>query len=267
MNSTKKKVYQLLQPHPVSSFKEKWVDLALTALIMINILFLVLETIPSINEHLRHLLWDFEVFSVGIFTIEYFLRLWTITEDPDYNHPVWGRIKYVFTPMAIFDLMAFLPFFLPLIHADLMFMRSARLFRLLRIFKVTRYMQALHVITDVIKDKAEELLISFTLMLFTLVVFSGLMYYIEHPAQPEKFSSIPQTMWWAVATLTTVGYGDMYPITPLGQVLGGLAAITGIGLFAIPTALLASGFSERISRSHHHHHHHGKYCPHCGEKL
>jgi voltage-gated potassium channel len=265
MPGIKRKLYLLLQPHPVSNFKEKWIDLALTSLILINVLFLILETIPTLDENLRRAFWNFEVASVGIFTLEYFLRVWTITEDPDYAHPVWGRLKYLITPIAIFDLLAFLPFYLPFFHADLMFMRSARLFRLLRIFKITRYVQAMHVITDVIQEKAEELMISLTLMLFTLVVFSGLMYYVEHHAQPEKFSSIPQTMWWAVATLTTVGYGDMYPITPLGQVLGGMAAITGLGLFAIPTALLASGFSERISKQHRHQK--GKYCPHCGKEL
>jgi voltage-gated potassium channel len=263
MQKLKAKIYKLLQPHPNSPFNVKWVDIILTGLILVNILFLILETVPSLDAAYRNMFWNFELFSVGIFTIEYFLRLWTITENPDYAHPVTGRLRYAITPIAIFDLIAFLPFLLPFFHVDLLFMRSARLFRLLRIFKITRYVQAMKFITDVIQDKAEELMIGFTIMLFMLIVFSCLMFNIEHPAQPDKFSSIPQTMWWAIATLTTVGYGDVYPITPLGKFMAGLTAISGIGLFAIPTALLASGFSERMNK----HHHHGKHCPHCGKVL
>jgi voltage-gated potassium channel len=263
MSKLKTKLYNLLQPHPHSSLKEKLVDLLLTGLIMLNILFLILETVPELDAGYRTLFWNFELFSVGVFTIEYFLRLWCITENPEYKHPITGRLRYMITPLAVFDLLAFIPFFLPFIHVDLLFMRSARLFRLLRIFKVTRYIKALSFITEVIQDKAEELVIGFTMMLFMLVVFSCLMFNIEHAAQPHKFSSIPQTMWWAIATLTTVGYGDIYPITTLGKLLGGLTAITGIGLFAIPTALLASGFNERMSK----HRHYSKYCPHCGKQL
>jgi voltage-gated potassium channel len=264
MPGLKNKVYNLLQPHPNSPFKGKWVDVALTGLIMVNILFLILETVPSLDSEYRQMFWNFELFSVGIFTVEYFLRLWTITENPDFSHPVTGRLRYIITPIAIFDLLAFLPFLLPYLHVDLLFLRSARLFRLLRIFKITRYVQAMKLVTDVIQDKAEELIIGFTIMLFMLVVFSCLMFNIEHAAQPENFSSIPQTMWWAIATLTTVGYGDVYPITPLGKFVAGLTAISGIGLFAIPTALLASGFTEKMGK---HHQHHGKYCPHCGKEL
>jgi voltage-gated potassium channel len=263
MQTTRTRIYRLLQPHSGAHAKDKWVDISLTALIVVNIVFLMLETVPSLDEAYRNFFWNFELFSVGIFTAEYIARLWTIVEDPKFAHPVWGRLRYAITPIAIFDLMAFLPFLLPFIHADLMFMRSVRLFRLLRIFKVTRYVQALRYITDVIRDRAEELLISFTFMLFMLIVFSGIIYNLEHTAQPEAFSSIPQSMWWTIITLTTVGYGDIYPITPLGKVVAALTAITGLGLFAIPTAILVSGFNEKVAK----HKHHPHYCPHCGKVL
>lgn len=263
MKNLRARTYYLLQPHPDSPFKGKWVDVGLTSLILVNILFLILETVPSLDAEYRSMFWNFELFSVGVFTVEYFLRIWSIVENPEYAHPVTGRLRYAITPIAIFDLIAFLPFLLPYLHVDLLFLRSARLFRLLRIFKITRYVQAMRLVTDVVKDKAEELVIGFTILLFMLVVFSCLMFNIEHAAQPDKFSSIPQTMWWAIATLTTVGYGDIYPITPVGKFLAGLTAVTGIGMFAIPTALLASGFSERMNK----HHHKGKYCPHCGKLL
>ena len=110
MGSIKSKIYKLLQPHHESSLREKWVDLSLTGLIMLNVLFLILETVPTINESYKHFFLRFEIFSVAIFTIEYFLRLWTITEDSKYAHPFWGRLKYSITPIAIFDLISFLPF-------------------------------------------------------------------------------------------------------------------------------------------------------------
>jgi len=263
MKKVRQRIYQLLQPHEGAQVKDKWVDVLLTGLILLNVLFLVLETVPAFHLVYHDFFWNFEMISVSIFTTEYFVRLWCIVEDPQYTHPVWGRLRYMFTPIAIFDLLAFLPFYLPFIHADLMFMRSVRLFRLLRIFKVTRYISAMRYITDVIRDKAEELLISFTFMLFMLIVLSGIMYNIENAAQPEVFSSIPQTMWWAIITLTTVGYGDIYPITPLGKFFAGVTAITGLGMFAIPTAILVSGFNEKFSKAKNHSH----YCPHCGKEL
>lgn len=263
MQTTRNKIYHLLQPHEGAHIKGKWVDIVLTGLIVLNVVVLILETVPAFHNQYHHFFWDFELFSVGVFTVEYFVRLWSIVECPEYRHPVWGRLRYSFTPIAIFDLLAVLPFYLPLIHADLMFLRSVRFFRLLRIFKVTRYVHAMHYITDVIRDKAEELLISFTFMLFMLIVLSGIMYNIEHAAQPDKFSSIPQTMWWAIITLTTVGYGDIYPITSLGKIFASITAVTGLGMFAIPTAILVSGFNEKMGK----HKHHPHYCPHCGKKL
>lgn len=263
MNKIRHRLYNLLQPHESTNLKDKWVDISLTALIIVNIVFLILETVPSLDETYRRFFWNFELFSVSIFTTEYFARLWTIVEDPKYAHPIWGRLRYACTPIAIFDLMAFVPFYLPLLHVDLMFMRSVRFFRLLRIFKITRYVQAMSYITDVIRDRAEELLISFTFMLFMLILFSCIMYNLEHVVQPEAFSSIPQAMWWTIITLTTVGYGDIYPITPLGKIFAALTAITGLGLFAIPTAILVSGFNEKVAK----HKHHPHYCPHCGKEL
>ncbi|MCW5907277.1 MAG: ion transporter [Chitinophagales bacterium] len=263
MKNFKSRLYYLLQPHPNSGLKEKWVDLSLTGLILLNIFFLVLETLPELETDYHLFFWRFEVISVCIFMVEYILRLWTITVNPDYAHPLWGRLRYSITPIALIDLMAFLPFLLPFLHFDLLFIRSVRLFRLLRILKITRYVRAMKLITDVIVERAEELLISFTIMLFMLVVSSFIMYNIEHAAQPDKFTSVPATMWWAVVTLTTVGYGDVYPITPLGKVFGALTAMTGVGLFAIPTALLASGFSDKMHKKHHS----NRYCPHCGKEV
>ena len=205
----------------------------------------------------------FETFSVVIFTIEYLLRLWTANIDPRFTKPFTGNLKFALTPFAIIDLLAILPFYLPFFGIDLRLIRMIRIFRLFRIFKIARYIKALTLIKNVFYKKKEELVISLVFTLFLLLIASTLMYYIENEAQPEHFSSIPETMWWGIATLTTVGYGDVYPITSMGKILGGVIAIIGIGLFALPTGILASGFSEELS--------HRKlkvdHCPNCCCKL
>ncbi|ERP31103.1 Ion transport protein [Chitinivibrio alkaliphilus ACht1] len=179
-----------------------------------------------------------------MFTIEYLVRIWTANIHPAYKKPLWGNLKFAATPLLIIDLLAILPFYLPFLGVDLRLLRVFRIHRLLRLFKIARYSTALSHITSVFRDKKEEL---FTALFFTfllLVLTATLMYHIENPAQPEVFSSIPQTIWWGVAALTTVGYGDIYPITPQGQILGAIIAIIGIGIFALPAGILASGFSE-----------------------
>jgi voltage-gated potassium channel len=152
------------------------------------------------------------------------------------------------TPLLLVDLFAVLPFYLPFVLVDLRFLRVLRLVRLVRIVKVTRYVKTIRRMTNVFYAKKEELAMSFVLASMMLVVASSLMYYIEHPVQPEVFSSIPATMWWAVVTLTTVGYGDVVPVTVLGKILTGLIAMVGIAMFALPAGIIASGFEQELER-------------------
>ena len=159
--------------------------------------------------------------------------------------------------MMLIDLIVLLPPFLPNIGIDL------RMLRMLRLFKAFRYIRALHLISRVVEERKSELLASVILVLFLLFMSSTVIYFVEHPAQPDKFTSIPASMWWGVATLTTVGYGDIFPITPLGKFMGGLIAMLGIGLFAIPTGILASGFSSRLSTPEEKAE--KDRCPHCGK--
>jgi voltage-gated potassium channel len=187
-------------------------------------------------------------------------------ENPKYGH---SRRKYIFSGMAIVDLLSILPFFvdmaLPFIEIDLRALRIVRLFRLLRMLKIARYLKALTIMQAVLRERKEQIMVSVMFILFLLVIVSTMMYYVENDAQPEKFSSIPATMWWGIETLTTVGYGDMIPITPYGKVFGGMIAILGIGLFALPAGIFSSGLTEHLRK------HEGKrsktYCPHCGGKL
>jgi voltage-gated potassium channel len=223
----------------------------------------VVESVDPIRDKYQGFFNGFEIFSVVCFSIEYVLRVWTANEDERFRKPVIGNIRYTMTTMAIIDLLAVLPFYLPLIGIDLRFLRILRLFRLFRMFKIARYMKALSLMNRVLKDKREELLISIVFTLFLLVIASTLMYYVENEAQPENFSSIPETMWWGIATLTTIGYGDVYPITGLGKFLGGIIALLGIGIFALPAGIMASGFSEHIKKDKKD----PITCPSCGERI
>lgn len=238
-------------------------DLFIIILIILNVVAIVLESVPSLRQQFQVYFHYFEVFSVIVFTVEYVLRVWTANLIEEYRKPISGNLKYALTPLAIIDLLAFLPFYLPFIGVDLRLLRVLRIFRIFRLFKIARYVEALSFISLVFKKKKEELVISLVFTLFLLLVASTLMYYVENEAQPDNFSSIPETMWWGIATLTTVGYGDVYPITTLGQLLGGVIAIIGIGLFALPTGILALGFSEEIARKKHH----GETCPTCGQAV
>ncbi len=257
----KKKLYHLLSPSTDHKGISYWIDLFLITLIALNVLVVLLESVEEIDRRFEHLFNLFEVFSIGIFTLEYLLRVWVITEDEQHQHPIQGRLKFMISPLAIIDLLSFLPFYFPFFGFDLRFIRIMRVMRIFRLFKIVRYVNALALITDVLRQKREELYISLILTLFLLLLSSSMMYFVENPAQPGNFSSIPETMWWGISTLTTVGYGDMYPITPLGKILGGIISIIGIGLFALPTGILASGFSEAIKNRKQKKQTH---CPACG---
>lgn len=259
----KRRIHQILTVSTKKGDLSWWFDVFLITLISLNVVAIVIESVEPIRQAYSTLFDSFELFSVIFFSIEYILRLWTANEDKEFQKPIIGNIRYALTPLAIIDLLAVLPFYLPLMGIDLRFLRIIRLFRLFRLFKIARYIKALTLINQVVKEKREELLITIVFTLFMLLISSTLMYYVENEAQPDNFSSIPETMWWSIATLTTVGYGDVYPITGLGKVLGGLIAILGIGLFALPTGILASGFSEQLAKGKN-----GKTnCPHCGQEI
>lgn len=259
----KRKIYQILSVSSKKGDLSWWVDLFLIVLISLNVIAIVVESVKPLRENYKVAFENFELFSVIVFTIEYLLRIWTANENPKFSKPVTGNIRYGLTAVAMVDLLAILPFWLPLVGLDLRFLRIVRIFRIFRLFKIARYVRALTLINQVVKEKREELMISIVFTLFMLLITSTLMYYVENNAQPDNFSSIPQTMWWSIATLTTVGYGDVYPITGLGKLLGGLIAILGVGLFALPTGILASGFSEQLSKSKNVE----NACPHCGKAL
>lgn len=258
-------VHQLLEKSEEKYSASWFVDLGIILLISLNVIAFVLESMPSMRESYGDFFIQFELVSVILFSIEYILRLWSAPEDPKFSGALRGRYRKATTPILLIDLIAILPFYLNFLPIDLRFLRILRLFRLFRLFKFLRYATALSFILEVLERKKEQLILSMVFAIFLLLFVSSMMYYIEGDAQPEDFSSIPQTMWWGVATLTTVGYGDVTPSTPMGQLLGGIISILGIGIFALPAGIFASGCSEVLDKKKEATK--SVICPHCEEKF
>ncbi|GLB47938.1 ion transporter [Neptunitalea lumnitzerae] len=238
------------------------------SLIIANVLALILASYDAIYIEFKNGFKTFEIFSIIVFTIEYLLRLWSsnvVLESSDLVKE--NRFSFFFSTLGIIDLVSILPFYLPFIFPfDFRIVRILRLFRLLRIFKLGRYSKALKTISQVLKDTKSELLITVFIAFVLLIFSSTFMYYVEHDVQPSNFASIGHSLWWAVATLTTVGYGDVYPITPIGKLLSAIIALIGIGFVALPTGILSSAFIERLQNN--------KTikvdqcgCPHCGRVI
>lgn len=249
----------------------RFFHLTVAALIWMSVIAIVLESFQPIRGKFQWFFDAFELLTVIVFTTEYLLRFWTA--DLKYKKlSTWqARWKFVVSPMGIIDLLAVLPFFLPIFFKfDLRFIRILRIIRLLRIFKLNRYTRALTLFTHVFYEKRNELGITLFVMFLMLLMSSTIMYYLESDVQPDEFPDIISTFWWSVATLTTVGYGDVYPVTGWGKLVSGVIAILGIGLVALPTGILSAGFIEKIEERHEEKHHAQKpfkFCPHCGERL
>lgn len=245
----KTRLYDVLVETEDEGLPDRIIAVGLMILILANVIAVMLETVDEIEVPYRRYFRAFEFVSVGIFTIEYLIRLWIANLNPNFHGSVRGRLRYVLTPMALVDLVSILPFYLPIaLTVDLRILRILRLFRVFRLFKMARYVESLNTLHRVFKAKKTELAITLLMLMILLVFASSAMYVVENGAQPDKFPNIPATLWWGVITLTTVGYGDIYPITPLGKAIGGLIAFMGIGLFALPAGILASGFSEEVQR-------------------
>jgi len=257
----KLRIHDIMEPDDTSPLAEQAFVLSIMALIVLNVIAVILETVDSIEARFGGFFRIFNIVSIVIFTVEYLLRLWTCTVDERYEGTVRGRIKYAFSTFALLDLIAILPFYLPFVTTvDLRFLRVLRLLTLL---KMTRYADEFKLFGNVLKAKKREIVISAILVLMIIILSSSLMYYIEHDKQPEAFSSIPAAMWWAVVTLSTVGYGDVLPLSPLGKLVAACVSVMGIALFAIPAGIIASGFVEEMRRK-------GtevKVCPHCGKRI
>ena len=261
--ATKERVYTLLDGSDTSDRWSLATNLFIMGLIVLNISTYIAGTVDWVDARWGWHIIAFDAFCVIVFTIEYLTRVWCCTVDERYSAPVRGRLRFMASPYALIDLMAILPFYLPVVIGEHGAARLLRIFRLFRLLKIARYSNSTSLITDVFRRKSQELVITVFVMSIWLVFVSSVMYYIERDAQPEVFTSIPASIWWGIVTLTTVGYGDVVPVTPLGRALGATIALLGIALFALPAGIIASGFTEELERRRR-----GKqFCPHCGEEI
>jgi len=260
----KRRIYEILEVAEEGDWPSRIVDVFICAVIIINIVAIILESVPSLREAYRVQFWWIETVTVLLFTVEYALRLWSCTVSPIFSNPITGRIRFAFTFYMLVDFLAILPYYMAVIGFDLRIMRALRLFRIIRLLKIARYSSALQTFGRVLLKSRGELGMAVFSMIILLILSSSLMFFAEREVQPELFSSIPAAMWWGIATLTTVGYGDIYPLTPFGKVLGSIIAVLGVAMFALPAGILGAAFSGEL---HGDDNREETICPHCGKTI
>ena len=245
----RKRLWQILEKGNETDRASVYTDIFLITLIILNIIAVILETVDSIYSAYSFYFIIFERFSTFIFLVEYILRVWVSIEDINKKNKISNfliRVKYIGSWPAIIDLLAVLSGLLPMIfEIDLRILRALRMLRLL---KFSRYFKVMNLLLGVLKEERQSFLAAMFLLTIAMLIASTGIYIFEKDAQPDKFGSIPEAMWWAVATLTTVGYGDVTPITAMGKIFGALITIIGIGTVALPSGILASGFSDQLKR-------------------
>ena len=245
----RKRLWQILEKGNEKDRVSVYTDIFLITLIILNIIAVILETVDSIYSAYSFYFILFERSSTFIFLVEYILRVWVSIEDINKKNKISNfiiRVKYIGSWPAIIDLLAVLSGLLPMIfEIDLRILRALRMLRLL---KFSRYFKVMNLLLGVLKEERQSFLAAMFLLTIAMLIASTGIYIFEKDAQPDKFGSIPEAMWWAVATLTTVGYGDVTPITAMGKIFGALITIIGIGTVALPSGILASGFSDQLKR-------------------
>jgi voltage-gated potassium channel len=249
MKRLKKWVYETVMEPPPGYVLGDVVTSAILALIAFNVVVGMFETVEDLSLSYPGFFYWVEYVSVMVFTVEYVLRVWVCTEDPRYQGGVRGRLKYMLSPMAMVDLLAIAPFYLTAFLAlDLRFVRVLRLFRLLRLFRASGLTESIDDLVQVVKLKQKELGVSTALLLLVVVLSGNLMFIVEHGEPETTFTSVPAALWWGMMTITTIGYGDMYPITPLGKLIGSVVGFLGICVFALPVGILGAGFTSYVEQ-------------------
>ena len=267
MQSIKLRAYNLIRDDGRSSRSGFIFEGFIIFLICLSVITIILETMQGLSESVLIAIYYIEIFTVLIFTVEYVLRLWTA--DHRYPGLKFGtaQIKYIVSFMAIIDLLAILPFYLPFFIAmDLRVLRMFRLFRLFRLLKVSRYTDAISTLGGVLKKKTSQLITSVFVLLVLMIMASILMFSMEHEAQPYVFENALSGLWWSISTLTRTGFGNLHPITPMGRLLGALVSVLGIGLLAVPTGIISSGLLENMSNGNKTNDE-NTVCPHCGKNV
>jgi voltage-gated potassium channel len=252
LNNIRRRVFEILDVANIGDRASRVFDIALAGLILANVVGVIVPTTRELSAGEQQFWSLLERVSIGLFTLEFLLRLWSCTEDGSgrYRATARGRLRYLLTPLMVLDLLAILPYYLG--FSARMDLRFLRLFRLVSILKITQYSPALTIMATVVKREGKTLIAAFLLLAVLLFSTSTVIYFLERDAQPGAFASILHAMWWGMATLTTVGYGDIVPLTAGGKVFGVFVMFIGIGVFAIPTGILVSGFYHEIKRKDFH---------------
>jgi len=246
-----KKVFDInslrLRTHQVLELEQhglaKVINITVMLLIALTLVIVFLETVPEIYQNHQSLFSIFEIISIALFSIEYIARVWSAAEANS-DTPWKSRYQYIFSPLALIDLLAIAPFYLGLfIQIDTRYLRAVRL---LRVLKLTRYSSSLSTLLQVLKNELPGIISALSILFMLIILASSAMYLVERDVQPTNFGSIPQAMWWATITLTTVGYGDVVPVTLLGKSLGIIITILGVGIAALPAGIIASGFTNEM---------------------
>ncbi len=243
-----KQLYRLLEKAEKGDKASWWVDICLSGLIVINLTAVCLETVDSFYQHWRLIFWWIETVSVTIFSAEYLLRIWAAAAlaAPTGHQRLNARLNYIFSPTGIIDLTAILPSLLPLFFGG-MDLRWLRVLRLARLFKLSHYTSALEDLVAAVVHERRSFMATLYLLVLAIMVSSTSIYVFEQDYQPDHFGSIPQSMWWSFITLTTVGYGDVVPVTIAGRIVAGFTALMGVCVVALLTGIVATGFANQMA--------------------
>ena len=242
----RQKIHALVFPSPYGGTMQNIFEVFIAVWVLLSVMAVVLESVQSVHYILNLQFVILDAVAVAIFTVEYCMRLYSCVEEPGYKGAVLGRIKQAKSPSTFIDFLAVLPFYLEVFLHHLFDLRFLRVFRLARLLKLTRGSDATAVLVKVVVREWPIMSASAFIMLLLVILTASLGYLFEHDAQPDKFENIPTSIYWAVITLASVGYGDISPVTPVGRTLTIVLALLGIGIFAIPAALLASAFSDEL---------------------
>ncbi len=241
-------VYALLNPTERSGKLHEMLDSFIVWWVFISVVAVILESVESIHYVLNVQFIILDAVAVFIFSMEYIFRLYSIVEDPNFRGGIKGRIAFAKTPIVVIDFFAIVPFFLESMLGNLIDLRFLRIFRLLRLLKLTRYTSSTDTLVKALKREWPVIGASTFIMLLLVVLTASLGYLFERAAQPDKFENIPQAIYWAVVTLASVGYGDISPVTPVGRLMTMIMALVGIGIFAVPAAILSSAFNDQLHK-------------------
>ena len=248
MKDVQYRIYQLLEKAEEGDKASRLVDIGLSVLVFVNVIAVSLETVDSLHRAYAGLFWWIETVSVTLFSVEYVLRFWSVAAASDERgiSSLKARLSYVFSPTGIIDLIAILPSLLPLLFGSID-LRWLRILRLARLFKFSHYTSALEDLISSVRRERQSFVATIYLLFLALMISSTLIYVFEHDLQPDYFGSIPESMWWSFVTLTTVGYGDVVPITAAGRAVAAMTALMGVCVVALLTGIVATGFSKQMA--------------------